>query len=37
MQAMVLERAGERLKPAELPIPSPSPHQLLIKVAACGV
>lgn len=37
MQAMVLDRAGETLRHAELPIPSPAPHQLLLRVAACGV
>lgn len=37
MQAMVLERAGEPLHAAELPVPTPGPHQILIKVAACGV
>jgi propanol-preferring alcohol dehydrogenase len=37
MQAMVLDRAGETLRHAELPTPSPGVHQLLLKVAACGV
>jgi propanol-preferring alcohol dehydrogenase len=37
MKAMVLERAGEPLHAAELPVPTPGPHQILIKVAACGV
>ncbi|HEY6920993.1 MAG TPA: alcohol dehydrogenase catalytic domain-containing protein, partial [Methyloceanibacter sp.] len=37
MQAMVLERAGEPLHAAELQVPTPGPHQILIKVAACGV
>jgi alcohol dehydrogenase, propanol-preferring len=37
MQAMVLDRAGEKLRHAELPTPSPGPQQLLLKVAACGV
>ena len=37
MQAMVLERAGEPLHAAELPVTTPGPHQILIKVAACGV
>ena len=37
MQAMVLERAGEPLRATELPVPTPGPHQILIKVAACGV
>src|SRR5690242_13909582 len=37
MRAMVLERADEPLHAAELPVPTPGPHQILIKVAACGV
>jgi propanol-preferring alcohol dehydrogenase len=37
MQAMVLDRAGEPLRAAELPVPKPGPDQILIKVAACGV
>jgi propanol-preferring alcohol dehydrogenase len=37
MQAMLLERAGEPLKPAELAVPQPGAGQILIKVAACGV
>jgi alcohol dehydrogenase, propanol-preferring len=37
MQAMVLDRAGEPLKPAELPVPTPGPDQILLKVLACGV
>ena len=37
MQAMVLEAAGRPLKPAELPVPTPGPNQILLKVAACGV
>jgi propanol-preferring alcohol dehydrogenase len=37
MRAMVLERAGERLRPTQLPDPSPGPGQALIAVAACGV
>jgi alcohol dehydrogenase, propanol-preferring len=37
MQAIVLERPGEPLKPAELPDPTPGPGQLLLKVAACAV
>ena len=34
---MVLERAGEPLRAAELPDPAPGPGQALIAVAACGV
>ena len=37
MQAMVLDRAGTPLQAVELPVPAPGPHQVLIKVAACGV
>ena len=37
MQAMVLERAGTKLRAAELQVPAPGPQQVLIKVAACGV
>ena len=34
---MVLERAGEPLRAAELPDPEPGPGEVLIRVAACGV
>jgi len=37
MQAMVLEKAGEPLTPAELPMPEPGSDQILLKVLACGV
>jgi propanol-preferring alcohol dehydrogenase len=37
MQAMVMERRGEPLRLAEIPVPEPGPNQILIKVAACGV
>ena len=37
MQAMVLDRAGAKLRTAELPVPAPGPNQILLKVAACGV
>ena len=37
MRAMVLERAGEPLRPAELPDPVAGPAQVLIRVHACGV
>jgi propanol-preferring alcohol dehydrogenase len=37
MKAMVLDKAKTPLRVAELPIPKPGPHQVLIKVAACGV
>src|SRR4051794_4983071 len=37
MRAMVLERAGEPLRPAELPGPRPGAGQVLISVSVCGV
>ena len=37
MDAIVLERPGERLKSATLPDPTPGPGQLLLEVAACAV
>jgi propanol-preferring alcohol dehydrogenase len=37
MRAMVLDRAGEPLRPAELPDPEPTTGQLLLQVLACGV
>lgn len=37
MQAMVLEAAGMPLVKKMLPLPIPSPHQVFIKIIACGV
>lgn len=37
MRAMVLERPKSLLRLLELPIPRPSPEQILIKIHACGV
>src|SRR6476469_683175 len=37
MRAMVLERAREPLRLAELPDPGPGAGQVLISVSACGV
>jgi alcohol dehydrogenase, propanol-preferring len=37
MRAMLLERPGEPLRPAELPEPQPEPAQLLVRVDACAV
>jgi propanol-preferring alcohol dehydrogenase len=37
MQAMVLDAPGEPLRAAEVKRPAPSPGQILIAVAACGV
>src|SRR5450756_438262 len=37
MRAMILEAAGQPLRPAEIPKPEPGSGQLLIEVKACGV
>ena len=37
MQAMILKAAKEKLYAESVPIPQPSPQQVLIKVLACGV
>jgi alcohol dehydrogenase, propanol-preferring len=37
MQAMVLDRPGERLRLAELPVPEPRAGQILVRVTACAV
>lgn len=37
MRAMVLETRGQPLTDLELPVPQPSPEQVLIRVHACGV
>jgi propanol-preferring alcohol dehydrogenase len=37
MRAMVLDRAREPLRLAELPEPEPEPGQVLLEVAACGI
>jgi propanol-preferring alcohol dehydrogenase len=37
MRAMLLHRAGDPLALAELPVPSPAPGEVLLKVRACGV
>jgi len=34
---MLFDRPGQPLRLAELPVPTPGPSQILIKVAACGV
>jgi len=36
MRAMLLDGPGRPLRPAELPIPTPGPGQVLLKVQACG-
>ena len=37
MKAMVLDRPGERLRLAELPVPEPGADQVLVRVRACAV
>jgi propanol-preferring alcohol dehydrogenase len=37
MRAMLLDAPGRSLRLAELPIPTPEPGQVLLKVNACGV
>jgi alcohol dehydrogenase, propanol-preferring len=37
MKAMVLDRPGERLRLAELPVPEPGAGQILVRVKACAV
>src|SRR6266536_1593642 len=37
MQAMIFENAGDPLRKTELPIPTPEPDQVLIRVHACAV
>ena len=37
MRAMILKAAKEKLSPESVPIPRPSPQQVLVKVEACGV
>jgi propanol-preferring alcohol dehydrogenase len=37
MRGMLLDRAGEPLRPAELPEPQPEPGQVLVRVDACAV
>ncbi|MBO9385778.1 MAG: zinc-dependent alcohol dehydrogenase family protein [Thermomicrobium sp.] len=37
MRAMVLERPGQPLVLQELPVPEPSPGQVLLRIRACGV
>jgi len=43
MKAMVIERIGEMvsgtepLRPVDLPRPEPGPHEILVRVTACGV
>lgn len=37
MRAMVLEQVGQPLQLRDLPLPKPQPHQVLVRVRACGV
>lgn len=37
MRAMVLEKAGRPLREKSIPVPDPSPHQLLVRIGACAV
>jgi propanol-preferring alcohol dehydrogenase len=37
LQAMLLDRPGEKLRLADLPIPHPHAGQVLVRVGACGV
>lgn len=37
MKAMILETQGQPLVLRTLPVPSPSAHQVLVKIIACGV
>jgi propanol-preferring alcohol dehydrogenase len=37
LQAMLLDRPGEKLRLADLPIPQPHAGQVLVRVGACGV
>ncbi|GAB4231036.1 MAG: zinc-dependent alcohol dehydrogenase family protein [Stanieria sp.] len=37
MRAMILDAPGQTLRKAELPVPTPQPKQVLLKVRACGV
>lgn len=37
MRAMLLEKTGQALREAELPMPNPGPGQVLLRVSACAV
>jgi alcohol dehydrogenase, propanol-preferring len=37
MQAMIFDGPGKALRVADVPIPTPGPEQILIRVRACGV
>jgi propanol-preferring alcohol dehydrogenase len=37
MRAMLLDAPGRPLRPASVPVPSPGPGELLLRVRACGI
>ena len=37
MRAMILDAPGQPLRAADLPMPTPNPEQVLIRVHACGI
>ena len=37
MRAMILDRPGQPLRLADLPVPTPQPGQVLLRVRACGI
>ncbi len=37
MRAMILDAPGQSLRVAELPVPTPQPEQVLLRVHACGI
>jgi propanol-preferring alcohol dehydrogenase len=37
MDAMILESSGKPLREVEMPVPVPGPHEVLLRVHACGV
>lgn len=37
MKAMLLQSGENKLQPAEIPIPTPTENQVLLKISACGI
>ena len=37
MKAMILDKPGQKLRPVDIPAPTPTADQLLIKIHTCGV
>lgn len=37
MKAMLLQSGEDKLQPAEIPIPTPTENQVLLKISACGI